>query len=220
MIMKTSRTNLRDRCRHAIAGIQKHLSNEPSVPLDGRALTPAQLEAQLQSAVQGADATVAAHATFSEAVKAEKAQRASTVALLAALSSFVVLKFGKDAVAVQADFGFSPRKKSQRSVDAKSLAAAKARATREARGTRGAKQKRPIKGNVESHTITAPGAVAPAAATGDATPAAGAASNNPATGPSSGASTGGLVAAGTGPGPVNPHPVASETPPVTVPRQS
>jgi hypothetical protein len=163
-----SRTVLRDRCRNAITGIDKHLSSEPSLPLDGESLTPAQVKARFQDLITSADATDTARGHLSDAVKAEQLLQIAAEALLLALKSLVALKFGKKAAAVQADFGFKPRKQTQLTADQKALKAARVRATREKRGTLGKKQKKDIKGNVTSHTITVGGVTGGAAA---ATPA-------------------------------------------------
>jgi hypothetical protein len=164
-----SRITVRDRCRTAIAGIDKHLSSEPSLTLDGESFTPTALKAKFQDLINAADATDAAKGHWSDAVQAEHLLQIAVLALLLALKSLVLLKFGKKAGAVQADFGFSPRKQAQKTVDEKALAAAKARATREKRGTLGKKQKKNIKGNVTSHTIVAGGVTG--GSNGSATPA-------------------------------------------------
>jgi hypothetical protein len=201
--VKTNRSTLRDRCAKAIAGTKQHLASEPSVPLEGTSYTPAAVEARFQSAIDAADATVTARGVFRDAVKAEAAQRAGILLFLTALKAYVVLKFGQDAAATQADFGFVPRKKPVRTADAKAMAAAKTRATRAARKTMGSVQKRDVKGTVTAVTITADGATA---TDGSTQPAGGAAAQPAATA----AGSGGAAAA-----PATP----SGTPVTAAPRQ-
>jgi hypothetical protein len=96
---------------------------------------------------------------------AEQDLHDSTVSTLASLRSFVMLKFGSNAIATLADFGFQPRKRTVPTVDTKAAAAEKSLATRAARHTMGPKQKAKIKGTVAVIApATTPAATAPAAA--------------------------------------------------------
>src|SRR6185312_17012292 len=63
-----NRTNRAEKNRNAIAGIQKHLSTNPTVILDGVAYAPAEVIATLQKAVDTADAIAASKAAFHKAV--------------------------------------------------------------------------------------------------------------------------------------------------------
>ncbi len=164
--MKIDRTTLRDQCRLAATGIDKHFSNEPTIPIDGTAMTPVDLKKALQKHVDAADATQAARATWISASSTEASLHDTTVATLASLRSFVVLKFGSKNQSMLADFGFTPRTRKVPSAEAKAAAAEKAAATRAARHTMGKRQKAAIKG------VVAPAAAAPAASqAGPAAPA-------------------------------------------------
>jgi hypothetical protein len=157
--MKIDRTTLRDRCRMAMAGIDKYLASEATIPLDGTATPPADVKKGLQNTINAADATEAARAVWLASSAAEQGLRDTTVSTLTSLRSFVMLKFGSNAIATLADFGFQPRKRTAPTVETKAVAAEKSLATRTARHTLGPKQKAKIKGTV---AVTAP-ATPPAA---------------------------------------------------------
>jgi hypothetical protein len=163
--MKVARTTLRDRCRLAMAGIDKYLASEPTIPLDGSANAPADIKKVLQNTIDAADATLAARAVWVASSSAEQALHDSTLSMLASLRSFVMLKFGSNAIATLADFGFEPRKRTVPAVETKAAAVDKSLATRAARHTMGPKQKAKIKGTVAvTAPATPPAAPAPAAA--------------------------------------------------------
>jgi hypothetical protein len=166
-LSNTNRTTFQNRCRNAIAGVQKDLSSVTSITLEGVDYTPTTLMALLQNAIKLADATVAARAAWLLAVKTEQANTAQILGVLAALKAYVTLKFGSGAVDTQADFGFSPKKAVVKTAATKAEAAAKAVATRAARHTMGSEQKKTVHGS--SH---ATGPVSPATPTTNPTPAA------------------------------------------------
>jgi hypothetical protein len=171
--MNLNRTTLRDRCRLAMAGIDKYLATETSIPIDGVARTPADIKQQLQAMVVAADATQAARAAWVSASSAERAMHEGTTGLLGFLRTFVLLKFGGAAQATLADFGFAPSKRTAPTTETKTEAVQKAQATRAARHTMGPKQKAKIKGTVTTTApATPPTATAQAPATPTANPAA------------------------------------------------
>ena len=163
--MKIDRTTLRDRCRMAMAGIDKHFASDPSIPVNGSDKTPADVKGALQSNITAADTTQATRATWLAASHAEQALHDSTVSLLATLRSYVVLKLGTEA-ATLADFGFSPRTRQVPTVETKAAAAAKSLATRAVRHTMGSRQKAKITGTVTPpagpEPVTAPAPTGPA----------------------------------------------------------
>ena len=172
--MKIDRTTLRDRCRLAAAGIDKYFANEPTIPIDGVAITPADLKKALQKHVDAADATQAARAVWLGASSAEASLHDATVSTLSSLRSFVVLKFGSKNEAKLVDFGFTPRTRKVPSAETKAAAAEKAAATRAARHTMGKRQKAKIKATVAPATPSAatepPAPTAPVATAPVATP--------------------------------------------------
>jgi len=168
-----NRTTLRDRCRLGMAGIDKHLAGEPSIPLGGSTETPTAVKQSLQNMVTAADATQVARGEWIDASQAEKGLRDETIVTLSALKSFVLLKFGDKDTSTLADFGFTARKQAQTSVDTKATAVEKSLATRAARHTMGPRQKAKVKGTVAPAAAPAPAAVAePVAAPATPTPVA------------------------------------------------
>jgi hypothetical protein len=188
--MKLNRTTLRDRCRMAMAGIDKHLASETAIPIAGATKAPADIKKALQGQIDSADATQVARGNWLDAARAESAQNGPTVSLLASLKSYVLLKFGDAAVATLADFGFTPRKQTPKTVETKAAAAEKSLATRKARQTMGKRQKEKVTGAAPAPT-TGTGTTAsppPAPTTPVASPPAGVtATPHPASG--SGSST-------------------------------
>jgi hypothetical protein len=165
--MNVNRTSLRDRCRLASVGVDKHLAAEPAIPVgDGATKKAAELKAALQSTINAADATQVARSQWIDASAIEKSMRTSTLATLGALKAFVLLKFGSKDTATLADFGFSAPKQTQVTVDTKAAAVTKRAATRAARHTMGPLQKAKVTGATAATaspvTATAPSAQAPA----------------------------------------------------------
>ena len=125
-----NRKTFQNRCRNAIAGVKKDLSNVVKITLDAVDYTPASLTALLQSAIDVTDAAATARATWLLAVQKQSALHIQVLVVLAALQAYVAQNFGSGAVDTQADFGFTPRKKVVMTAAAKASAAAKAKATR------------------------------------------------------------------------------------------
>jgi len=153
-IMSTrSRITRSEKNRNAIAGIQKHLSKNPTVILDGVALAPADIIATLQNATDTADAVSAPKAAFHKAVADAKTAATASDALHLALKTYVVSQF-KTAPAVLADFGFAPPRRRAPDVSTKAGAIAKSAATRAARHTMGVRQRDEVTGHVVGITVT------------------------------------------------------------------
>jgi hypothetical protein len=168
-----NRTTLRDRCRLAMSGIDKHLAGEPPIPVGGSTEAPAAVKQSLQNMVNASDATQVARGEWIDASQSEQAMREVVVPLLSALKSFVLLKFGDKDTATLADFGFTARKQVQTTVDTKATAVEKRAATRTARHTMGPRQKAKVKGTVAPAAAPAPAPVAaPVAAPATPTPVA------------------------------------------------
>jgi hypothetical protein len=148
--MRLNRANRRDSYRLAVAGIDKYLATEPSLPIRGTSPTPLELKQALQGHIDDVDQADVARARWTDTVTAQRTSERRTMPMLSALKTFVTLKFGPDAVAVLADFGFTPAKQVQKTVETKKQAVEKSRATRTARHTMGKKQKKAVKGTVPS----------------------------------------------------------------------
>jgi hypothetical protein len=138
---------------NAIAGVKKHLSGV-SLTLDGVDYTDATLVALLQSDIDAAAAAVTARATWLLDVQNEKAMHARILAVLAALRSYVTLKFGSGAVDTQAStrarrrFRLRSQEEVVKTAETKAKAAQKAVAARKARHTMGTQQEKAVHGSL------------------------------------------------------------------------
>jgi hypothetical protein len=100
------------------------------VTLNGVDYTPTTLVALLQSAIDAFDAAATARAKWLEAVQKQRGLFTLLLGVLVALKSYLTNQYGPAAVAMQADFGFAPKKKVVRTSESKTDAAKKATATR------------------------------------------------------------------------------------------
>ncbi len=143
---KTTRANL---IRQVKAGLSKHFATTPLV-LAGTTYKPAAPQKFLQADVDANDASTAARAAWIAAAKAARAADEETDVVLRAIHAQVLARSGEaqDAETVLVDFGYTPRRKGSRTVEEKTAAVARAKATRQARGTRGPKARAKIKGVV------------------------------------------------------------------------
>ena len=144
---KPAKSQRSDRNRKAAAAVQKHFGSMPAIVLDGVTYTPAEVVAELQSAIDAADATIAAAGAHHQAVLAERATAARTDALYAALKSFT-LNQHKPRAEVLAEFGMTLPSRQAPSAETLAAAAEKRAATRAARHTMGKRQKMKVKGAV------------------------------------------------------------------------
>jgi hypothetical protein len=153
-----------------IAGTNKHLANTTQVMLAGGSFTPAQVTAQLQALVNLRNDVEAAKASTKAKIAAETAQMPARRIFMHAFVTFVKAAFGT-APDVLADFGIHPKTPTPLTVEAKTAAAAKRKATRAARHTTSAKQKKSVKGAVTGILVT-PVTAGPPVATAPSGPSA------------------------------------------------
>jgi hypothetical protein len=145
-----------------IAGTNKHLANVAQVMLAGGSFTPVQVTAQLQALVNLRNDVDAAKASTKAKLAVEKADMPAHRIFLDAFVTFVKAAFG-NAPDVLADFGLHPKARTPLTVEAKTAAAAKRKATRAARHTTSAKQKKSVKGAVTGIIVTPVTAAQPVA---------------------------------------------------------
>jgi hypothetical protein len=145
-----------------IAGTSKHLTNMPQVMLVGGSFTPAQVTAQLQALIDLRNDVDAAKASTQGKLAVEKANMPALRIFMDAFVTFVKAAFGT-APDVLADFGLHPKARTPLTVEAKTAAAAKRKATRAARHTTSAKQKKSVKGAVTGIIVTPVTAAQPVA---------------------------------------------------------
>ncbi|MDP8998570.1 MAG: hypothetical protein M3O46_00480 [Myxococcota bacterium] len=139
--------------RQLIAGTSKHLTNTSQVVLLGSSFTPAQINERLQTLVDLRRDVDAAKAQTKAKLAVERANMPALRTLMDAYKSFLKAVHG-NAPDVLADFGLQPKARAQLTVEAKTAAAAKRKATRAARHTTGPKQKKGIKGAVTGIIVT------------------------------------------------------------------
>jgi hypothetical protein len=135
-------------------GLTKNASRIPSLLIDGRSYTVAEVVQIVMGRVSASKAVDANHGLWLNAVKANKAQRAATRVFMTQLRQALQVMFAS-AVDILGDMGLTPRKQPQVKVAVKAEAALKAKATRTARGTKGKRQKAAIKGTVPTPPATA-----------------------------------------------------------------
>jgi len=126
--------------RLAIAGVQKHFANAPTIALDGAPMAPKDVIATFQAAIDAIDAAAVAEKAFHDAVAAEHAALAKGTVTRAALRRNVTANLGSGE-GVQGDFGFPVPKRKAPDAATKAEAVAKRRATRAKRQTMGKRQK-------------------------------------------------------------------------------
>ena len=158
------------------AGIEQHFTATAQLYIAEKALTPAQVAAQLQTLAALRTAVDAARAALKGKLADETTEGPALRAFCASVISFVRAAY-PGAPEILADFGLAP-KKVRKALTAQEQAAANAKgaATREARGTVGKKKKLAIKGKVTGVVVT-PITPAPAAPPGPVALAANGASN-------------------------------------------
>ena len=154
-----------DLAKQLVAGTTKHFSNVSSLAFGNGSLTPAQVEAFLQTLIDLRTAVEGAQAVAKAKIVAEAAQAPSLRSQMAAYVAFVQAPFGASPAAL-ADFGLKPRKtRTPLTIDQMAAAAAKRTATRAARHTMGSKQRKDVKGTITTivtpQTTAAPAPVAP-----------------------------------------------------------
>ena len=144
------------RVKQAIVGISKHLGGAATLLLAGQTFTPTSLVALLQAFVDEATAIDTAKASLRDLFLKERDDAKSLRRVLQALRSYVVALYGNDAAAILADFGFTPHKAPAVKPETRVVAAAKNVATRKARHTLGKRQRKGIKGVVETPAVSPP----------------------------------------------------------------
>jgi hypothetical protein len=150
--MKTNKNKTINDNRLAIAGVQKHFASTPALLLDGTTMTPKDVIATLQAAIDTIDRSTTAEKAFHDAVAAQNAAIAQGNATLSALKMLVKNQLGS----TQGDFGFTTPTRQTPSEATKAAAVAKRAATRAARHTAGKRQKATVKGVVAPAPATPP----------------------------------------------------------------
>ncbi|MBV9948779.1 MAG: hypothetical protein JOZ69_18165 [Myxococcales bacterium] len=150
--------------KELVAGTTKHLGSVTTLTIQGRPQTPAQVEQRLQALIDLRQAVDGAKAATKARLADEKANLPSLRAYLDAYVTFIKATFAgmPDALA---DFGIQPKARATLTAEAKTVAAAKRKATRAARHVMGPKQRKAVKGAVTGVVVTPVSASQPAATT-------------------------------------------------------
>jgi hypothetical protein len=159
----TNKTTRANAIRQIKAGLTKYFGSTTLV-LAGTTYKPAALQAFLQADVAANDASTAARANWTAAVKVAKSTDSATDPVLEAIQSLVKSQFGKTNDTVMTDFGYAAAKPVTLTTAEAAVKVAKAEATRAARGTKGPKAKAKIKGTVPATSAASAAAASPAPA--------------------------------------------------------
>jgi hypothetical protein len=136
-----------------IAGLQALYQPSDILQLSTGDQTRDELIAEFQQFVQAAEDTKASYKAWRGDVQSERAVLAEVSPKRAAIRTTMEGRYGKGSTQLM-QLGFTPRKPSTKTVQAKAAGVVKGKATRAARGTRGSKQKLAITGNVTGVVIT------------------------------------------------------------------
>ena len=148
-----TKTTLQQRVSSLISGTQKHYTTG-TLTVGGVSYDPATLIQILQGLGNALTVSDAAKAEWNGAVKSLQDESAKVVPVIRAYQSYLVSSLG-NAPSTLADFGLAPRKvPASATVEQKTAAAAKRKATRTARNTMGSQQRKKVKGNVTSVVVT------------------------------------------------------------------
>ena len=147
-------TASRDQDVQAIAGVDKHFANVPSLELAGVSYTPMALKGILQGEIDAENQLGDARAMVRELTGSTRIVRAKARAVRSALRMYILTHKGPDAAQMLKDFGFVLKNKSTPTSETKAKAKAQAKATRAARHTMGSRQKQAIKGQAPSTPAT------------------------------------------------------------------
>jgi hypothetical protein len=170
MSLNNSRLILQTNDQKMSDAILVHLANVASLPVGNAVMTPAQIAQIFKDRVATNQAVLDATAKRVEAVQTDRDKRAQTDPVAKAVRRIVQGMFAQSP-AILADFGLAPLKAGTRSVQTKSVAVAKAKATRTARHTMGSKQRAKITGETVSASTGSPATPVSAPAAGTAGPA-------------------------------------------------
>jgi hypothetical protein len=163
-----TKATLQQRVRSLIAGTQVHYPTGQLI-VGGVTYEPATLAQLLKSLGDAMAVADGAKAKWHDALKSLRDEDAKVGPVVRAYQNYLVSSLG-DSPSTLADFGLAPRKvRAPLTVEEKTAAAAKRKATREARHTMGTQQRKAVTGNVVDVVvtpITAPKPAVPAPPTG------------------------------------------------------
>jgi hypothetical protein len=170
MSINKSRTTMQMNDQKMSDAVLLHLGTIASLPVGNTAMTPVQIAQIFKDRVATNQAVMDATAKRVEALQTDQDKRAQTDPVTKAVRRIVQGMFAQSP-AILADFGLTPLKVATKSVETKSVAVAKAKATRVARHTMGSRQRAKITGETVSASTGSPATSVSAPAAGTAGPA-------------------------------------------------
>jgi hypothetical protein len=148
-----TKATLQQRVSSLIAGTQVHFPTG-QLTVGGVTYEPATLVQLLKSLGDAIAVADGAKAKWHDALKSLRDENAKVGPVVRAYQSYLVSSLG-NAPSTLADFGLAPLKaRAPLSVEKKTAAAVKRKATREARHTMGTQQRKTVKGNVVDVVVT------------------------------------------------------------------
>lgn len=136
------------RAQQLIVGTRKHFANATALAFASGSVTPAEIEASLQTLVDLRHGVEAARGTAQARLHDEVTQAPSLLRQMSAYAAFVKVTFA-NSPDILADFGLKPRRAATPlTVEEMATAAARRKATRAARHTMGSQQKKAVKGTI------------------------------------------------------------------------
>ena len=161
-IDRDSKPTRKDRLRLMASGVEVHFPSGQAVLARQTFNLPSDLVKLIQADIDATDAADKVRAEWLAAVQVQLDSHEEIAPVLRALKRMVLAEFGdtQDASRALADFGFAPPKAPAITAEARVASVKKSRATRAARHTMGPKQKKLVKGSVET-TPPSPATTAP-----------------------------------------------------------
>jgi hypothetical protein len=158
-------------CSQRASAIKKYLSAKDEIFVGGEQLKAGSVAEVYQDALDTRAAAVTAKGEYKSSLAARNAAEAKRLAADEALEPYVIQRFGPTSTEAH-DFGYAPKKVTEKSAVTKAKATLLNQATRDARGTTSKKAKQKIKGTLspevaaalESLSTPAPVIAAPVAA--------------------------------------------------------
>ncbi len=144
---RANKTTVIDTCARRLRALASYVEGTSTIAVNGRKLAHADVVASYRRCLDARATVARLRAQLEEALGAVAETDANRLETDTALRAWVRAEFGvesKEAI----DFGFTPPRKPELTVDAKALAAARRKATRAARGTMGKRQKEEIRGTL------------------------------------------------------------------------
>ena len=133
--------------RAAMEAVDTYFGQMASIELAGTKMTPAELKAVFQANQTARLTAEQTRAKLRADILAARKASAKRHEIRLALRKYILATYGPGAQQMLSAFNFSvPKKSGPKTVEAKTNAVAKAKATRAARHTMGKKQKKAIKG--------------------------------------------------------------------------